>query len=224
MFFFCICIAFPVCSVLTWQPIDNKRDQFRKYIESKGVIDTITKVLVKLLEAPVKPEHPIDFIRDNLGPTIAEQRRVEGLEQQVADYKKEVSHLKSQIEELKVKLDETSKPMVNGTIDINKPDDQSISSSKDSVQANEPNIQDELANNYGAENTDMIESGTAALSITTNDLSSATTVENGENTECGDSSDVKVDDKVSSEESKDSNAIAPAENADVVSEKSETKN
>lgn len=216
--FLCTCIGFPVCFVLGWQPIDNKRDQFRKYIESKGVIDTITKVLMKLLEAPVKPEHPIDFIRDNLGPTIAERLRVEGLEQQLADYKKEVSDLKSQIEELKVKLDETNKPMVNGNIDINKPDEQSESSPKESVQATEPNIQNEQVKNDTAENTGVVEL-TVALSIPTNTSNTATAV-NGEKSDCN----AKADDKVSSDESKDSNAIAPAENAEVVAEKTETKN
>lgn len=59
---------------------------------------------MKLLEAPVEPEHPIDFIRDNLGPTNAEKQRVEGLEQKLVDYKQEISDLKSQIDDLKEKL------------------------------------------------------------------------------------------------------------------------
>lgn len=180
---------------------------------------------MKLLEAPVKPEHPIDFIRDNLGPTIAEKLRVEGLEQQLADYKKEVSDLKTQIEELKVKLDETNKPMVNGNIDIeiNTPDEQSVFSQKESVQAIEPNIQIEQVKNDGAKNAGVVELETVALLIPSNTSNSATAA-NGEKTDCGDSSTAKVDDKVPSEESKDSNAIASAENAEAVAEKTETKN
>lgn len=104
--FFFSCSWFDVRIIVSpiQQPIDCKRDQFRKYIESKGVIDMITKVLIKLLEAPVKPEHPMDFIRDNLGATMYERNQIEQLEQQVNDYKKEVSDLKSQIDELKSKL------------------------------------------------------------------------------------------------------------------------
>lgn len=100
---FLVCCLFLPCHS---QPIDCKRDQFRKYIESKGVIDTITKVLIKLLETPVKPEHPLDFIRDNLGPTLAEKHRTELLEQQLADYKQEVSDLKARIGQLQTKLSE----------------------------------------------------------------------------------------------------------------------
>lgn len=66
----------------------------------------ITKVLIKLLETPVKPEHPIDFIRDNLGATLNERNRIEQLEQQVNDYQKEVAELKSQIVTLTAKLSE----------------------------------------------------------------------------------------------------------------------
>lgn len=88
------------------QPIDCKRDQFRKYIESKGVVDMLTKVLIKLLDAPIKPEHPMDFIRDNLGATHFEKNQIEQLEQTVKDYKHEVEDLKYQVEELKKKLNE----------------------------------------------------------------------------------------------------------------------
>lgn len=91
---------------MSYKPVDCKRDQFRKYIESKGVIDMLSKVLAKLLEAPVKPEHPIDFIRDNLGATLFEKNRIEQLEQIVKDYKHEVADLKSQIDNLQKKLNE----------------------------------------------------------------------------------------------------------------------
>lgn len=79
----------------------------------------ITKVLIKLLEAPVKPEHPMDFIRDNLGATMNERNQIEQLEQQVSDYKKEVTELKQQIDELKSKLSENKKDdekLTNGTV------------------------------------------------------------------------------------------------------------
>lgn len=66
----------------------------------------LSKVLAKLLEAPVKPEHPIDFIRDNLGATLFEKNRIEQLEQTVKDYKQEVADLKSQIDSLQKKLNE----------------------------------------------------------------------------------------------------------------------
>lgn len=66
----------------------------------------LSKVLIKLLEAPVKPEHPIDFIRDNLGATMFEKKQIEQLEQTVRDYKQEVDELKTQVEDLKQKLNE----------------------------------------------------------------------------------------------------------------------
>lgn len=124
----------------TGQPIDCKRDQFRKYIESKGVIDTITKVLIKLLEAPVKPEHPIDFIRDNLGPTLAEKHRIESLEQQLSDYKQEVTDLKTQIEQLKTKVNEkdssTSSQIVENGVGDTKHDDVKVDETKASEAVN----------------------------------------------------------------------------------------
>lgn len=77
----------------------------------------MTKVLIKLLETPVKPEHPIDFIRENLGATQYERNQIEQLEQQVNDYKQEVIDLKSQVDELKLKLSEKDELKVtNGDV------------------------------------------------------------------------------------------------------------
>lgn len=86
-------------------------------------------MLIKLLEAPVKPEHPIDFIRDNLGPTLVEKHRIENLELQLSEHKQEVTDLKTQIEQLLTKLNETKSTtsttavVENGIADVKKDDD-----------------------------------------------------------------------------------------------------
>lgn len=59
------------------QAIDNKKEDFRKYLERNGVIDTLTKgnnksynpVLVGLYEEPEKPDSPTDYIKSFLGGT-----------------------------------------------------------------------------------------------------------------------------------------------------------
>lgn len=59
-----------------------------------------------MLETPERPEHPMDFIRANLGASQVEERRIATLEQEVIGYKKEVSELKTQLEAVKSKLKE----------------------------------------------------------------------------------------------------------------------
>ena len=83
--------------MLFFQPIDNKRDQFRKYIETYGVVDMISKVLVKLFELPVKPEQPVNFILENLGVSTKSNIQIELLQEEVENLKQQVENLKQQL-------------------------------------------------------------------------------------------------------------------------------
>ena len=49
------------------QTTEQKKEDFRKYLEKAGVIDQLTKVLVGLYEEPEKPGNVIDFIKKSLG-------------------------------------------------------------------------------------------------------------------------------------------------------------
>ena len=49
------------------QTTEQKKEEFRKYLEKAGVIDQLTKVLVGLYEEPEKPSNVIDFIKKSLG-------------------------------------------------------------------------------------------------------------------------------------------------------------
>ena len=61
------------CARRRHQATDTKKEAFRKYLESSGVIDSLTKVLVALYEEPEKPQAAIDFLKSSLGsPTPAE--------------------------------------------------------------------------------------------------------------------------------------------------------
>lgn len=49
------------------QTTEQKKDEFRKYLEKAGVIDQLTKVLVGLYEEQEKPGNVIEFIKKSLG-------------------------------------------------------------------------------------------------------------------------------------------------------------
>lgn len=44
-----------------FQPSENKREEFRKYLERTGVMDALTKVLVSLYEEPDKPDDALEY-------------------------------------------------------------------------------------------------------------------------------------------------------------------
>ncbi len=51
---------------MSYKPADNKREEFRKYLEKQGVLDAITKTLVGLYEEPEKPSDALGFLRRSL--------------------------------------------------------------------------------------------------------------------------------------------------------------
>jgi hypothetical protein len=46
---------------MLFQPIDSKREEFRKYLERAGVMDALTKVLVSLYEEAEKPDDALEY-------------------------------------------------------------------------------------------------------------------------------------------------------------------
>lgn len=86
---------------MSYQAVDQKKEDFRKYLEKNGIIDALTKVLVGLYEEPEKPESPVDFIKQFLGgPGDLD---VEAL-------KAENEELKRRVEELEQKINELTNP------------------------------------------------------------------------------------------------------------------
>ena len=52
---------------MAMQTTEQKKEEYRKYLEKAGVIDQMTKVLVGLYEEQEKPQNVIEFIKKSLG-------------------------------------------------------------------------------------------------------------------------------------------------------------
>ncbi|ERN01245.1 hypothetical protein AMTRI_Chr03g53290 [Amborella trichopoda] len=60
------------------QANEAKKEAFRKYLESSGVLDALTKVLVALYEENEKPSVAIEFIQRSLGgPSVSEYEKLQ---------------------------------------------------------------------------------------------------------------------------------------------------
>mmetsp|Transcript_19918 Transcript_19918/g.27777 ORF Transcript_19918/g.27777 Transcript_19918/m.27777 type:complete len:96 (+) Transcript_19918:55-342(+) len=82
---------------------ESRKEEFQKYLEKCGVIDTLTKVLVNLYECPEKPQNAINFIKESMGPP-APGGDVETLQAQVKEQQIQLEAKDKEIEELKKKL------------------------------------------------------------------------------------------------------------------------
>ena len=85
-----------------------KKEAFRKYLESSGTIDSITRVLVALYEEPDRPANAAEFLKSGLGaPTMEDYDKVVGENRRLTA---ELDAVKEEVAELKVKLAEASTP------------------------------------------------------------------------------------------------------------------
>ncbi|PWA98352.1 associate of Myc 1 [Artemisia annua] len=57
---------------------EAKKEAFRKYLESSGVLDALTKVLVALYEQNDKPSSAVEFVQQKLGgPSLSEYEKLQ---------------------------------------------------------------------------------------------------------------------------------------------------
>ena len=85
------------------QTTEQKKEEFRKYLEKTGVVDQLTKVLVGLYEEPEKPSNAVDFIKKCLG--APSDTDVDILKVDNDDLKKQRAELQKRIEALQRELE-----------------------------------------------------------------------------------------------------------------------
>jgi len=70
---------------------DSKREEFRKYLETAGVMDVLTRVLVGLYEEPEKPCNAIDYLKQYLGADCPETADIEALKLEICDLQQQLA-------------------------------------------------------------------------------------------------------------------------------------
>uniref|UniRef100_A0A1Q3EWM5 C-myc-binding protein n=1 Tax=Culex tarsalis TaxID=7177 RepID=A0A1Q3EWM5_CULTA len=84
----------------SFKPIDGSKEDFRKYLDRKGVLDAITKVLIKCNSD--RPENAIEFLLENLGEKVKDKHTIACLETDLADARSEIEALKRKVESLQI--------------------------------------------------------------------------------------------------------------------------
>ncbi|TMS11394.1 c-Myc-binding protein [Larimichthys crocea] len=83
---------------------DPKREQFRRYLEKAGVVDSLTSVLVSLYEQQEKPTNALEFVKEHLGAPGLASADTEALQQEVIDLRQRCARLAEENKDLKTKL------------------------------------------------------------------------------------------------------------------------
>ncbi|KAM4601047.1 c-Myc-binding protein-like [Polymixia lowei] len=83
---------------------DPKKEQFRRYLEKAGVLDSLTSVLVALYEQTDKPNNALEFLKQNLGAAGPEPTDTEALQQELTELRQRCARLVEENKELKTRL------------------------------------------------------------------------------------------------------------------------
>ena len=86
------------------QTTEQKKEEFRKYLEKNGVIDQLTKVLVGLYEEPEKPGNVSEFIKKSLG--APSDMDVEALMHENEELRRKMTELEKRIQGLEGELEQ----------------------------------------------------------------------------------------------------------------------
>ncbi|XP_034016094.1 C-Myc-binding protein [Thalassophryne amazonica] len=95
---------------------ESKREQFRRYLEKSGVLDTITSILVALYEEPDKPDNALDFIKLHLGAAGPEPADAESLRTELVELQQKCNLLMEENKELKNRLAQFEPPHEDGAV------------------------------------------------------------------------------------------------------------
>lgn len=84
----------------SFKPIDGSKEDFRKYLDRKGVLDAITKVLIKCNSD--RPENAIEYLLINLGEKLKDKDTISRLDNELNDARNEIESLKRELSTLRV--------------------------------------------------------------------------------------------------------------------------
>ena len=79
----------------------SSKEDFRQYLEEKGVIDSINKVLISLYDEAEQPADPLEYIKQYLGcPKGVDSSQIKEENEKL---EAEIKSLEAQIEQIKGK-------------------------------------------------------------------------------------------------------------------------
>ncbi|XP_075146645.1 arginine kinase Lit v 2.0101 [Haematobia irritans] len=87
--------------------IESKRVQYRKYLERAGVIDAISKALIKLYEEQNKPDDAIRFVRKFMCESCPDDTQYDAMKADLEEAKKTIANLEQDLERLRSKIKRT---------------------------------------------------------------------------------------------------------------------
>lgn len=87
---------------MSYMTPDAKKEEYRKYLEKSGVVDSLTKVLVGLYEEPDRPPNAVEYMRKYMGASAGVD--VDAMRAENERLKAQVAELTAQLDDAKAKM------------------------------------------------------------------------------------------------------------------------
>lgn len=87
---------------------DSETEEFRKYLESSGTLDVITRILKEMYEKTDKPEDPLAYFTRTLGAVSFEAREISALKDEINDLRSVIENLERENRILREAVDKST--------------------------------------------------------------------------------------------------------------------
>ncbi|GFT63028.1 hypothetical protein NPIL_685521 [Nephila pilipes] len=88
--------------------IDSEREEFRKYLESSGLLDVLTRIMEDLYEKDSRPTDPLSFLSNALGAVNFNGREITALQDELQTLREIIKNLEEENSFLREKLQKIS--------------------------------------------------------------------------------------------------------------------
>ena len=88
--------------------VDSEREEFRKYLESSGILDVLNRILKELYEKEEKPVDALSYFTNSLLIVNYSTREITALQDEVNELKEIISNLEKENAYLRDKLNKES--------------------------------------------------------------------------------------------------------------------
>ncbi|XP_016941781.3 c-Myc-binding protein homolog [Drosophila suzukii] len=143
---------------MSFKPIDPKRDEIRRYLERGSVLDSLTKIFIRVIKE--RPENPMEYIRNHIGVVRHQHDKYERLQQDLQLANDEIQRLRGIINSINPEVLQGHQPLTTPTEAVS-PEAQEVAA--EPTEAAEPQENGETSPEKPGESPPAVAEVTAAL-------------------------------------------------------------
>ncbi|EDW15430.1 c-Myc-binding protein homolog [Drosophila mojavensis] len=149
---------------MSFKPIDPKRDEIRRYLERGSVMDSLTKIFIRVIRE--RPEDPMEYIRNNIGVVRHQHDKYERLSQDLQEANEEILRLRAIINSINPEILRAHNAQIAGESDSEQATAAELNSENSIVSENNEDVHEKVPEANGLDNAAAAKADDVELSAT----------------------------------------------------------